>query len=154
MWLLRAPRSSIACVITGVILVCASCSSEDNDVEVASNRMRRDAMSVADAVSEVAEAGEVAHLSTCRNDGSGPIPPTTKVDLSLRDGATVDDAGEAAEAAFADLGYETDRGSGNVLLVARRELDDQWGGEIRLYESSSSKSDLVLGTSLTPTITC
>lgn len=154
MWLLRVPKSGTAFVITGLIFICAGCSSEGNDIEVVSNRMRSDAISVAEAVSEVAEVGEVTHLSTCRNDGSGSIPPTTKVDLSLRDGASVFDAGEAAGAALADLGYETDRGSGNVLLVARRELDAQWGGEIRLYESSSSKSDLVLGTSIIPTITC
>ena len=155
MRLLGAPRLALTAVLVGLIgMVLSACSSDTEDIEEASGQLRVDVISVAESMADATEVGEVVHLSTCRNDGSGPIPPTTKVDLSLREGATADEARAAAEAALTGRGYETEGGSGNVLLVARRGLDDKGGGEIRLYESASSNSDLFLGTALTPTVTC
>lgn len=151
---LRWSTLGFAVLIVSCALANSACSNGGDDVEEASDRMRDDVVWVAEAVSAIAEPGEVRHLGSCRNDGSGPIPPMTRVDLQLAEGATIDEAVAAVEVAMADLGYDAVAAAGSVLLVGRRQLDDRWGGEMRLYQSYSTRGELVLGTALTPRITC
>lgn len=136
-------------------VVCLGACSGDEDVTSRDiEAIHDDVKALASSLAELVVVRDIAIVRTCQNSGSGPIPPTTRIDLALRDGATVQDVRDLAAELLEKMGYQVSPDDDPALFVAERELKDNRGAEVRLYASPSSSSDLVIGTALTPAVTC
>jgi hypothetical protein len=113
-----------------------------------------DAVDLAKSLEDMVDGGDPILVEECGNDGSGPIGPTTRIDLGLRRSATIDDVRRATETELGRLGYEVVPVEGANLAAGERTLGHDRQAQVRLRQSPSSAGDLVISTALIPPITC
>lgn len=86
------PKVLLTALITVLLWASSAACSSGHEYDSAVAEMDRDIKAVTDAMSDVTEVVEIRRVLECRNDGSGPIPPASIVDLVLRGEHTLDDA--------------------------------------------------------------
>jgi hypothetical protein len=144
-------------MITALLWASSAACSSGHEYDSAVAEMDRDLKAVTDAMSDVTEVVEIRRVPECRNDGSGPIPPGSLVDLVLRGEHTLDDATRSATSALASLGYEVRPGPGGsspITVEGRRTLEGRWDATIRVIDDDTQGYDLRVGNDLVPRIVC
>lgn len=147
----------VALLLLGIgALVVVEVYRDDGGVRRDADVVQADVEDVARSLEDLVVAREPVVVRSCQNHGSGPIPPTTKIDLARRDDVSLEAVQAASEAALRGMGYEVRATSGDepAVVVGRRQVSKERRAEITLYDSASSEGDLVIGTALVPPITC
>lgn len=139
-----------------VALAVVGCGGDGDDGQLGRDvdAVHEDAVALARGLDDLVEAAEPILVERCVNDGSGPYGPVTRIDLDLRPGTTIDDLRQAAEAELRRLDFEIVPVEDPDVTSGTRALGGERNGQIRLYGSSSSSGDVVIGTALVPAITC
>ncbi len=142
--------------------VVTACGRGTPDYASAEVDMNRDAHELTQAIAGAVIVRDDFRIETCTNDGSGAVPPSTRIELILRGTRTEGQLRSSAATELRHLGYTVDgeanpeRGDGgsDVLVAGTRDLGGGRESKLAIHLADATTYDFILVSSLAPEVSC